>query len=98
LLAHPRFRAAFDFLELRSRAGEISAALPQWWLAFQEADHGAREALVAQAREEDRGQEQELGPLPATRRRPRRRDRRRGPRNEGAKDPGDASPMDGETD
>ncbi|MHB0887548.1 polynucleotide adenylyltransferase PcnB [Acidithiobacillus sp.] len=99
LLAHPRFRAAFDFLELRSRAGEISAALPQWWLAFQEADHAAREALVAQAREEDRGQEQELGPLPASRRRPRRRDRHRGPRNEGAKDQGDTppSPMDGET-
>jgi poly(A) polymerase len=35
LLAHPRFRAAYDFLLLRARAGEAPQELADWWTAAQ---------------------------------------------------------------
>jgi len=36
LLAHQRFRAAYDFLLLRAEAGEDIQELASWWTAFQE--------------------------------------------------------------
>lgn len=36
LLAHPRFRAAYDFLLLRAASGEADPALASWWTTFQE--------------------------------------------------------------
>lgn len=36
LLAHPRFRAAYDFLLLRAEAGEIDSDAAEWWTRFQE--------------------------------------------------------------
>ncbi|MDD9811094.1 MAG: polynucleotide adenylyltransferase PcnB [Gammaproteobacteria bacterium] len=36
LLAEPRFRAAYDFLDLRARTGETGAELVEWWTAIQE--------------------------------------------------------------
>ncbi len=36
LLAHQRFRAAYDFLLLRAEAGEDVQELASWWTAFQE--------------------------------------------------------------
>ena len=38
LLAHPRFRAAYDFLLLRAETGDEDANLAQWWTEFQTAD------------------------------------------------------------
>ncbi len=35
LLAHPRFRAAYDFLLLRAEAGETHQPLCDWWTEFQ---------------------------------------------------------------
>ncbi|MCB2261915.1 MAG: polynucleotide adenylyltransferase PcnB [Candidatus Thiosymbion ectosymbiont of Robbea hypermnestra] len=40
LLAHPRFRAAYDFLLLRAEAGEADAELADWWTRFQAANGG----------------------------------------------------------
>ncbi|MGH8377970.1 MAG: polynucleotide adenylyltransferase PcnB [Gammaproteobacteria bacterium] len=37
LLAHPRFRAAYDFLVLRAEAGEVEPELVQWWTQIQAA-------------------------------------------------------------
>lgn len=37
LLAHPRFRAAYDFLLLRAEAGEADMELAQWWTEIQTA-------------------------------------------------------------
>uniref|UniRef100_UPI0038B3EF73 polynucleotide adenylyltransferase PcnB n=1 Tax=Chitinasiproducens palmae TaxID=1770053 RepID=UPI0038B3EF73 len=57
LLEHQKFRAAYDFLLLRAEAGEIDAAVAQWWTDFIEGDLGAREALLANtggAREKSR--------------------------------------------
>jgi len=49
LVAHPRFRAAFDFLLLRCQSGEAPAELGEWWTDFAAADAEGREALLARA-------------------------------------------------
>lgn len=67
-LEQPRFRAAFDFLALRSEAGEVPAELVEWWDQFQRASSSDKETLVSQAKDE-----------PATDP-ARKRRRRRGPR------------------
>jgi poly(A) polymerase len=36
LAAHPRFRAAYDFLLLRTQAGEVSEKLADWWTEYQQ--------------------------------------------------------------
>lgn len=46
-LAHPRFRAAYDFLLLREEAGEDLGGLGQWWTDFQHGDHATQETLLA---------------------------------------------------
>jgi poly(A) polymerase len=46
LLEHPRFRAAYDFLLLRTQAGEIDDDLAAWWTAFQDASGEERSALL----------------------------------------------------
>jgi poly(A) polymerase len=46
LLEHKRFRAAYDFLLLRSRCGEVEPALAEWWTEVQEMDEAKqREAF-----------------------------------------------------
>lgn len=47
LLEHPKFRAAYDLLELRSsiEKGEL-LTLAKWWDEFQHADHDEQEAMV----------------------------------------------------
>lgn len=41
LMAHPRFRAAYDFLLLRASAGEADRELADWWTAYQDASDDA---------------------------------------------------------
>ena len=65
LLEHPRYRAGWDFLELRCASGEFEgehANLAQWWARFADADPHERERML---RPEDTGK-------------PRRRSRGRG--------------------
>ena len=50
LIEQPRFRAGFDFLRLRGDAGEIDAALANWWEDFSLADEAGRRALLDAAR------------------------------------------------
>ncbi|MDE2234722.1 MAG: polynucleotide adenylyltransferase PcnB [Gammaproteobacteria bacterium] len=38
LMAHPRFRAAYDFLVLRAAAGELDPELAHWWTEIQTGD------------------------------------------------------------
>ena len=45
LLAHPRFRAAYDFLLLRSSESPALAELAEWWTAAQQMDHQALSQL-----------------------------------------------------
>jgi poly(A) polymerase len=46
-LEHPRFRAAYDFLCLRARAGEDVEEACQWWTRFQEAPPEERAAMTS---------------------------------------------------
>ena len=65
LFAHPRFRAAYDFLLLRHEAGEADLGeLCEWWTRYQESDEAERVELERPA-------------VPAGRRRRRRGGSRR---------------------
>jgi poly(A) polymerase len=49
LLEHPRYRAGWDFLELRCRSGELEGELAnvaEWWDRFAAAGHDEREAML----------------------------------------------------
>ena len=46
LLQHPRFRAAFDFLALRSLAGDERVELAEWWTTFQDASEEVQQAMI----------------------------------------------------
>ena len=46
LLAAPRFRAAYDFLLLRSESGEVEGELGLWWDEFQNASDQRRAEMV----------------------------------------------------
>ncbi|HCK76267.1 MAG TPA: polynucleotide adenylyltransferase PcnB, partial [Gammaproteobacteria bacterium] len=46
ILGNRRFRAAYDFLLLRSEAGEIPPELAQWWTEIQECDETHRRRMV----------------------------------------------------
>jgi len=49
MLEHPRFRAAYDFLLLRSETGEASRELADWWTEFQTLNAGERDKMVVSA-------------------------------------------------
>jgi poly(A) polymerase len=46
LLEHPRFRAAYDFFELRARAGNAPLEIAQWWEKFQDASGEERSRML----------------------------------------------------
>lgn len=46
LLAHPRFRAAYNFLVLRESAGEQTQGLGQWWTDYQNANDSQRREMI----------------------------------------------------
>jgi poly(A) polymerase len=83
-LEQPRFRAAFDFMALRSEAGEVPASMVDWWTEFQRSDEVVREGLMTQARSHPEAQED------SAQVRKRRRRRRRTGGSGGAAAQGDA--------
>ncbi|MGF1727409.1 polynucleotide adenylyltransferase PcnB [Photobacterium nomapromontoriensis] len=71
MMEHPKFRAAYDFLEMRGHfEGEEIAELAKWWNTFQHAERNQRNKMVLQINEEDSA---------APRRRRRRPQRRKKP-------------------
>lgn len=48
LLEHPRFRAAYDFMLLRCKSGEIDVELGNWWKLFQRAKVSERENMLSE--------------------------------------------------
>ncbi len=56
LVEQARYRAGFDFLRLRADAGEIDAALADWWEDFALGSDDEREALLSEAREAEKQQ------------------------------------------
>ena len=59
LLAHPRFRVAYDFLLPRAESGEDVAEHAQWWTRLQEAEDGERRSML-----EDRRGRKTTAPMP----------------------------------
>ena len=52
MVDQPRFRAAFDFMRLRSDIGEGEEVLADWWQEFSMANDNLRQDMVDQVREE----------------------------------------------
>ncbi|GHU25324.1 poly(A) polymerase I [Betaproteobacteria bacterium] len=46
LIEQPRFRAGWDFLQLRAEAGGLPLELPEWWDRFAHAGHAEREEML----------------------------------------------------
>lgn len=46
IMTEPRFRAAFDFLELRAQAGENVSELAHWWKKYIEAEGQERKEML----------------------------------------------------
>ncbi|MEN8720478.1 MAG: polynucleotide adenylyltransferase PcnB, partial [Oceanococcaceae bacterium] len=70
LVEHKRYRAAWDFLDLREQVGDAEAGLTRWWEEFAEANGPDRDAL--QGRVDDGGGETSGDGGPGRRRRRRR--------------------------
>ena len=45
-LEHPRFRAAYDFMLLRSQYGEVDAEIADWWTHIQTLESGEQKRLI----------------------------------------------------
>lgn len=71
LVEQPRYRAGFDFLRLRADAGEIDAALADWWEDFALGSDDEREALLTEAREADKQQRRSSGKVHQLPRKPK---------------------------
>ena len=46
LLEHPRFRAAYDFFELRAQSGNAPRDVAEWWERFQRVSADERETML----------------------------------------------------
>ncbi|MBX2870278.1 MAG: polynucleotide adenylyltransferase PcnB [Acidiferrobacterales bacterium] len=66
LLDNRRFRAAYDFLLLRSKVEDAPVDLVDWWTRIQDVDADEKEAMISELRQQPQTQ-------PRSRRRPRRR-------------------------
>ncbi len=73
LLAHPRFRAAYDFLLLREQSGEQLDNAGQWWTDIQESPDENRQHLIRSLR--DRKNSKGGGNKRRRRRKPRKNDK-----------------------
>ena len=61
LRAHPRFRAAYDFLLLRVESGEDLAEHAAWWTRFQEGDEHMQRSVLEDKREPKRRRRRRRG-------------------------------------
>jgi poly(A) polymerase len=69
LLAHPRFRAGFDFFNLRARSGEVEIEIAEWWRRFQAAEADERKAMLLPGPPKGRRRRRRVkavSPVPAT--------------------------------
>ena len=54
LVEHPKYRAAYDFMLLRSLLGHVPAEVVTWWETFVAADATERRGMIAAAQQEAR--------------------------------------------
>ena len=50
LLTHPRFRAGYDFLLLRSETGGADPELAEWWTRYQNANENEQRKMTQPVR------------------------------------------------
>ena len=50
LLTHPRFRAAYDFMVIRSETGDVDREMVDWWSKFQDADEATQKKMTQPSR------------------------------------------------
>ena len=50
LMTHPRFRAAYDFLLLRSETGGVDTELAEWWTRYQSANENEQRKMTQPSR------------------------------------------------
>ena len=55
LITHPRFRAGYDFLLLRTETGGANPELAQWWDKYQHADEGEQRRMTQPPRKSQGG-------------------------------------------
>ncbi len=55
LLAHPRFRAGYDFLVLRTETGGVDAGLSAWWETYQQASEAEQKQMTQPSRRRANG-------------------------------------------
>jgi len=65
LAAHPRFRAAYDFMVLRAESGEADPELAAWWERFLEATGAEREGMTGAPKKRRRRRRSSSGAAPA---------------------------------
>jgi poly(A) polymerase len=65
LLEHPRFRAAFDFLQLRCESGEVDPETWSWWDRFKDAGEDERARMLMPDREGAKRRRRRRKPRPA---------------------------------
>jgi poly(A) polymerase len=46
MLAHPHFRACYDFFALRAEAGDAPQDIAYWWTRFQDVTEDEREEML----------------------------------------------------
>ena len=83
LLAHPKFRAGYDFLVLRAEAGEAPTEVAEWWTSYQDVTESEQKSMVDALRGNQ---------PPASRKKKRRRSRRSGSRGAAGSSDGQSSP------
>lgn len=54
LIEHPRYRAAFDFMQLRSSLGHVPTEMVTWWEHFVAADEQTRAEMIEEVQKEVR--------------------------------------------
>ncbi|MBI5937604.1 MAG: polynucleotide adenylyltransferase PcnB [Betaproteobacteria bacterium] len=62
LLTHPRFRAGYDFLLIRSKGGDAPQELADWWTRFQDANEAERAAMLQPAKTGEAKRRRRRGP------------------------------------
>jgi poly(A) polymerase len=94
LLAHPRFRAAYDFLLLRAAESDDLRERGEWWTRIQTLDPAQLEEALQGVARAPTQHPQHGGGESAEAAAPRKRRRRRGGRGRGKSKTGSASPAD----
>jgi poly(A) polymerase len=65
LLEHPRFRAGFDFLQLRCESGEVDQDTWKWWDRFKDAGEDERARMLVPERDGAKRKRRRRKPRPA---------------------------------